>query len=237
MRAEPTWLERMATVIERHPAKTLIFGSLGALLTIAGAFGAGFNWHKEVGEAAGMDSVQRGSYVLKSELANYVRTADIAQKYIERSEVQANYLSRTLVERDYIPRADCYKEGTTDTVTQNGNGNSAGTRPAVPVTSPTKQITLACGNEYQWLPDYSFYQLIVPPDSCWTNWQRPPKNFWWGTADCDGAIEEEYLQRGSVAPTRTAYTALNCEPCICGEAFRFRNTGSRSVTINVYPRY
>jgi hypothetical protein len=111
-----------------------------------------------------------------------------------------------------------------------------GARPIIPGANQTKQVKLTCGDGYQWLPDFAYYQIIVPADGCWTTWQRTPRNFWWGNAETDGDLDEEYLIGQQAIPTRHQCSALGNQP-ILGHAFRFRNTGSRPVTINVWPRY
>lgn len=91
----PTRLERITTVIEKHPAKIIAGVGLTAVGGAAAFFLLGFNYRKDIQEAALLDLVPRGSYVLKSDTPGMLTDQQIRERYIERAVVERDYVLRS----------------------------------------------------------------------------------------------------------------------------------------------
>ena len=79
---------------------------------LVGAFGAGFATPFAIMQAANLDLVQEGNYVLKEDVeAKYVQREKVGAEYVERSQVQREYIKKEEMLASYVQKSLC-KPGT-----------------------------------------------------------------------------------------------------------------------------
>jgi hypothetical protein len=99
----PNPLHRAARAFEAHPGRLVWAAFLGAVTFFF--FGAMFV--KILEDARGMELVQRGTWIARSETIGYVPQRDIDAQFLSRTTVLRDYTLNTDVARNYIRRDEC----------------------------------------------------------------------------------------------------------------------------------